>query len=196
MAQALDMVELQELKTQFNLINEKLEKQLIINENLIKESMSKNISYIEKYYKRYLLCYMVITPTIIAYMLLIGVHWGLFVFVLLALLVEFMLYYNGYRTLNPKTLMVKSYIDALECVSVFKKRFEMITRIMFIPAVLIVVLLVSHISGYTWDIGRIIFYSLFVLAAWIFEFVRKRKMFAGLDEVLKQIKELRKEPQC
>lgn len=29
-----------------------------------------------------------------------------------------------------------------------------------------------------------------------FEFVRKRKMFAGLDEVLKQIKELRKEPQC
>lgn len=196
MAQALEMVELQELKTQFNLINEKLEKQLIINENLIKESMSKNISYIEKYYKRYLLCYMVITPTIIAYMLLIGVHWGLFVFVLLALLVEFMLYYNGYRTLNPKTLMVKSYIDALECVSVFKKRFEMITRIMFIPAVLIVVLLVSHISGYTWDIGRIIFYSLFVLAAWIFEFVRKRKMFAGLDEVLKQIKELRKEPQC
>lgn len=41
MAQVIEMEELQELKEQFNLISEKLEKQKIINETLIKESMTK-----------------------------------------------------------------------------------------------------------------------------------------------------------
>lgn len=48
MTQVVDMVELQELKDQFNLINEKLEKQIVINETLIKESMRRKISYVEK----------------------------------------------------------------------------------------------------------------------------------------------------
>ena len=43
MEKTIDFAELEELKIQFNLLNEKLEKQQIINENLIKESMKKKI---------------------------------------------------------------------------------------------------------------------------------------------------------
>mgnify|MGYP003419739966 CR=1 FL=1 len=39
--QNLDFAELQELKNQFNLLNEKLEKQRIINKEMIQESMKK-----------------------------------------------------------------------------------------------------------------------------------------------------------
>ena len=44
--EAKDMKELQELREQFSIINEKLEKQAIINEALIKESMKENVSYV------------------------------------------------------------------------------------------------------------------------------------------------------
>ena len=51
MEKTIDFAELEELKTQFNLLNEKLEKQQIINENLIKESMTRKISYVERFHK-------------------------------------------------------------------------------------------------------------------------------------------------
>lgn len=193
MEKTMNFAELQELREQFKILNDKLEKQAIINDNLIQESMKQKISHVERSYKRYLLCYIIIFPMIISFLLLKGAHWGLVTFVLLTLFVEFMLYYRGYRILNPKSLMIKSYVEAVECVSVFKKRFEMITRIMFIPAILILVLLVSLVTGYTWDIGKILFYSVFVLVAWIVGLIRKRKMFFHLDEVLNKIKELRSE---
>ena len=51
--ESMESKELQELREQFNLISDKLEKQTIINETLIKESMKKNVSYVEKTYKLY-----------------------------------------------------------------------------------------------------------------------------------------------
>ena len=50
--QNLDFAELQELKNQFSLLNEKLEKQRIINEEMIQESMKEKLSYIERWYLR------------------------------------------------------------------------------------------------------------------------------------------------
>ena len=41
--ESMESKELQELREQFNLISDKLEKQTIINETLIKESMKKII---------------------------------------------------------------------------------------------------------------------------------------------------------
>ena len=49
--QNLDFAELQELKNQFSLLNEKLEKQRIIYEELIQESMKEKLSYIERWYQ-------------------------------------------------------------------------------------------------------------------------------------------------
>ena len=66
MTQVVDMIELQELKDQFNLINEKLEKQIIINETLIKESMKRKISYVEKFHKWNFIVAALMTPGMIA----------------------------------------------------------------------------------------------------------------------------------
>ena len=49
--QNLDFEEFQELKNQFNLLNEKLEKQRIINEEMIQESMKEKLSYIERWHR-------------------------------------------------------------------------------------------------------------------------------------------------
>ena len=45
MEKTIDFAELQELKEQFNLINNKLENQEIINDYLMKESIKNKMSY-------------------------------------------------------------------------------------------------------------------------------------------------------
>ena len=49
--QNLDFEELKELKEQFSLLDKKLEKQRIINEEMIQESMKEKLSHIEKWYR-------------------------------------------------------------------------------------------------------------------------------------------------
>ncbi len=187
-----DFDELQELKVQFNLISEKLEKQAIINESLIKESMKRKISYVERFYKWYFAALVVVIPLLTAILLYKNAHWGLVVFTLVALLVESMLYFRGYRTLNSKELMVMGFVDAMERVSLFKKRFSLVTKIMMIPSLIIFVMFIGLFTNYTFDVGYVIYYGLFILAALIWEYTRKKKMFAKLDTLLEQIKELRK----
>ena len=63
----MESKELQELSEQFNLISEKLEKQTIINEILIKESMKKNVSYVEKTYKLYITAVIICAPILILF---------------------------------------------------------------------------------------------------------------------------------
>ena len=65
-----DFAELQELKEQFNILSEKLEKQTIINETLIKESMKKKLSYVERTYKMYKIEIEITTPLLIAILFL------------------------------------------------------------------------------------------------------------------------------
>lgn len=191
MAQVIEMEELQELKEQFNLISEKLEKQKIINETLIKESMTKKISYVEKVQKWYFIAAILVSPLMLAFLLLYKTHWAVILFVLGTLGLEAYLHYRTFRTLNPKGLMDLGLVDAIERVSRFKKYYNIVTWVMAIPAFAIFILFIGLITNYTFHFGTLIYYGVFVSVAMIWEFVRKRKMFARLDEVLKQIKELR-----
>ena len=66
MEKTMDFAELEELKAQFNILNEKLEKQTIINEKLIKESMKQKLSYVDRTYKMYKIAIVITTPLLIA----------------------------------------------------------------------------------------------------------------------------------
>lgn len=191
MTQVIEMGELQELKEQFILLNEKLEKQKIINETLIKESMTQKISYVEKVQKRNFIITLLVSPLMIALLLLNKAHWAFVLFVLVALGIEGFLHYRAYRILTPKKLMDMGFVDAMERVSRFKRFSNIVTWVMAIPALIIFVMFIGLITNYTFHFGTIIYYGVFVSAAMIWEYVRKRKMYARLDEVLKQINELR-----
>lgn len=192
MEQLKDMEELQELKEQFNLIEEKLVKQQIINENLIKESMKKKISYVERFHKMYFIVAILAIPLFFAEMLL-NKAWAIIAFALISMVVEIILHYKAFRTLCPKELLDMNLINAIERVSRFKKRYKIMTWIMLIPALIISVMVIGVLTNYTFDVGHVIYYGLFVATAMIWEFTRTRKLFKNLDEVLRQIKELRSE---
>lgn len=193
MEESLEMKELQELREQFCLINEKLEKQVIINEALIKESMKKKLSYINRTYKMYVWALVITTPLLIALLALYKASLGLWIFIVVALLVEFFLNSRLYRKLNTKDLMSLGHVEAVERVAVFKKNYKKITIAMLVPAMVLFVSFIGLVSDYRFDMGTVMYYSIFIVIALTYEFVRSKKMFKKLDSVLKQIKELRGE---
>lgn len=193
MEESLEMKELQELREQFCLINEKLEKQVIINEALIKDSMKKKLSYINRTYKMYVWALVITTPLLIALLALHKASLGLWIFIVVALLVEFFLNSRLYRKLNTKDLMSLGHVEAVERVAVFKKNYKKITIAMLVPAMVLFVSFIGLVSDYRFDMGTVMYYSIFIVIALTYEFVRSKKMFKKLDSVLKQIKELRGE---
>lgn len=193
MEKTIDFAELQELREQFNILSEKLEKQTIINETLIKESMKKKLSYVDRTYKMYKTALVITTPLLIALLFLYKASLAMWIFIALALIVEMCLYSREFYKLDTKGLMSLGHIDAVERVATFKKNLKAITYVMFIPAIILFILFVGLITDYKFDMGTMIYYSIFIILALTYEFVRYRKMFSRLDAVLKQIKELRSE---
>ena len=193
MEKTIDFAELQELREQFNILSEKLEKQIIINETLIKESMKKKLSYVEKYYRWYFISYVLVAPAFAGILIYKNAHLGVIIFAMVLLLCEAMLYYWEYRKLNPKDFMAMRFVDAMEKVSQFKKRYNLVERVMLFPSIVLFVLYVGLVSNYTFDVGTIIYYLICIIIIYIGMFNSKKKMFSRLDAVLKQIKELRSE---
>ena len=193
MEKTIDFAELQELREQFNILSEKLEKQMIINETLIKESMKKKLSYVDRTYKMYKIALVITTPLLIALLFLYKASLVLCIFAALSQIVEMILHRREYRKLNTKELMSLSHIEAVERVVTFKKNFKRNGIVMLIPGIILFIAFIGLVTDYKFEIGTVIFYAIFVLLALTYEFVRSKKMFSKLDEILKQIKELRSE---
>ena len=193
MSQLEEFSELQELKEQFNLISEKLEQQVIINKALIHESMNKKISYVDRTFKIYSILVIIATPIFLGLLLLHNAHWAVIIFALLSLLSEGVLYYTAFHKLNSNDLLMLGFVDAMERVAKFKKRIKTITCIMLIPGIALFIIYVGLTTNFNFDINIVIYYAIFVSAAFIWELLRTKKMFRQLDGILAQIKEIRSE---
>lgn len=193
MEKTIDFAELQELREQFNILSEKLEKQIIINETLIKESMKKKLSYVDRTYKMYKIALVITTPLLIALLFLYKASLVLCIFAALSQIVEMILHRREYRKLNTKGLMSLSHIEAVERVVTFKKNFKRNSIVMLIPGIILFIAFIGLVTDNKFEIGTVIFYAIFVLLALTYEYVRSKKMFSKLDAILKQIKELRSE---
>lgn len=141
----------------------------------------------------YVWALVITTPLLIALLALHKASLGLWIFIVVALLVEFFLNSRLYRKLNTKDLMSLGHVEAVERVAVFKKNYKKITIAMLVPAMVLFVSFIGLVSDYRFDMGTVIYYSIFIVIALTYEFVRSKKMFLKLDSVLKQIKELRGE---
>jgi hypothetical protein len=62
-----------------------------------------------------------------------------------------------------------------------------------IPGIILFIAFIGLVTDYKFEIRTMIFYLIFCLLALTYEFVRSKKMFSKLDEILKQIEELKGE---
>ena len=194
--QNLDFEELQELKNQFNLLDVKLEKQRIINEEMIQESMKEKLSYIEKWYRDKLIVCLVAAP--IASIFFYGKyitegfgHWGFSLMILFIGLLEFFLDRKSYKALDVKNLSNMNMTQATENIIKHKQLRNMTNKISILPCIILTIWTILIASGYTWNLPIIIFTIFMFGISFSCELYQMKKNQKRLESVLEQIKKLR-----
>ena len=194
--QNLDFEELQELKNQFNLLDVKLEKQRIINEEMIQESMKEKLSYIEKWYREKLIVCLVAAP--IASIFFYGKyitegfgHWGFSLMILVIGLLEFFLDRKSYKALDVKNLSNMNMTQATENIIKHKQLRNMTNKISILPYIILTIWTILIASGYTWNLPIIMFTIFMFGISFSCELYQMKKNQKRLESVLEQIKKLR-----
>lgn len=149
--QMIDMADFQELKSQFGLLNKKLEHQRIVTDELLQGSMKAKMNSVERWYKQRMLLSGVAAPVVAVVFLArnydMGVaSWGFGLLVLLVGLLELILTLSEYRTLDMAHLPTKSMTEATERVCRHRKMIARNQFILAVPLVVIVVWTVLYAS--------------------------------------------------
>ena len=194
--QNLDFEELQELKEQFSLLDMKLEKQRIINEEMIQESMKEKLSYIERWYRnRFYTC--VVAAPIVSIIFIVrniteGVgDWTFGFMILLVALVELYFDRKAYRVLDIKNLPSLNMTQATENVIKHKQLRSLANKVLLLPFIVVIVWTILVAGGYTWNL-KIISVTVFMMGlSFSYGFQQMKKNQKRLESVLEQIKKLR-----
>ena len=194
--QNLDFAELQELKNQFSLLNEKLEKQRIINEELIQESMKEKLSYIERWYQ-YRLRVCTIAAPIVSFIFMVRYinegfgHWGFSLLILLTGLIELYLDRKSYQALDIKNIPNLSMTEATENVTKHRHLIKQTNKILILPSIVLIVWAILIACNYSWNLPilAITIFMVGIAISWGLYLAKQNRK--KLESVLEQIKKLR-----
>ena len=196
MTHEMDLTELQELKKQFNLIDEKLDKQRIINEELLRESMTSKLSHVEKWYQNRFRTSAIAAP--IAGVVFLTQfadqgfpYWGFCLLIIATGILEVILNRRAYRALDIGNLPSMSMTEATEHIAHHKQLRMMANRILTLPLIALIVWTILIASDFAWNLQVIaitVFAMGFTVALGI---TQQRANKKRLDEILNQIKTLR-----
>ena len=194
--QNLDFAELQELKNQFNLLDMKLEKRRIINEEMIQESMKEKLSYIEKWYQ-YRLRVCTIAAPIVSFIFMARYinegfgHWGFSLLILLTGLIELYLDRKSYQALDIKNIPNLSMTEATENVTKHRHLIKQTNKILILPSIVLVVWAILIACNYSWNLPilAITIFMVGIAISWGLYLAKQNRK--KLESVLEQIKKLR-----
>ena len=196
MTHEMDLTELQELRKQFNLIDEKLDKQRIINEELLRESMTSKLSHVGKWYQNRFRTSAIAAP--IAGVVFLTQfadqgfpYWGFCLLIIATGILEVILNRRAYKALDIGNLPSMSMTEATEHIARHKQFRMMANRILDRPLNALIVWTILIASDFAWNLQVIaitVFAMGFTVALGI---TQQRANKKRLDEVLNQIKTLR-----
>ena len=189
-------LDFEELKNQYNLLNEKLEKQRIINEELIQESMKEKLSHIEKWYQHRFRINTIAAPILSMVFMALYIHknfghWGYSILILGIALLQLYLDKKSYRILDIKNLPNLSMIQATENVFKHKKARSLTQKALVIPLIILIVWTILIASRYTLNIPVLAFTTFTMGIGLLLGFYQSKQNKNRLEAVLEQIKKLR-----
>ena len=196
MTHEMDLSELQELRKQFNLIDEKLDKQRIINEEILRESMKSKLSRVELWYQNRFRTSAIAAPIIgIVFLTQFankGFHyWGFCLLIIATGILEVILNNRAYKALSIGNLPSMSMTEATEHIARHKQLRMMANRILAIPLIALIVWTILIASDFAWNL-QVIAITVFAMGvAFVLGITQQRANKKRLDEVLHQIKTLR-----
>ena len=194
--QNLDFAELQELKNQFNLLDMKLEKQRIINEEMIQESMKEKLSYIERWYQYRLRVCTIAAPIVSCIFMARYInegfgHWGFSLLILLTGLIELYLDRKSYQALDIKNIPNLSMTEATENVTKHRHLIKQTNKILILPSIVLIVWAILIACNYSWNLPilAITIFMVGIAISWGLYLAKQNRK--KLESVLEQIKKLR-----
>lgn len=194
--QIVDFSEFQELKSQFGLLNKKLEQQRIVTDDLLQASMRRKLNSVERWYHHRFRLSLIAGPVVGVVFLVRNydmgfASWGFGVLVLLVALLEFVLALGEYRTLDITHLITTSMTEATERVCRHRKMVARNQFILAVPLCMVVVWTVLYASDFTlnWPIIVLTISLIVVSLSWGYYLQKHRRK--QIDEVLRQIHQLR-----
>lgn len=194
--QIIDSAELQVLKAQFALLDQKLDQQRIINEEILKDSMNRKLSRVEQWYQSRF-CTSAIAAPIAAIVFLTqfidkGFHyWGFCLLIIATGILEIILNRQAYKALDIANLPSMCMTEASECVARHKHKRMIANRILALPLMALIVWTILIAGDFTLKLP-VIAITVFAMGATIvLGIVQQRANKKRLDEVLRQIERLR-----
>ena len=189
-------LDFEELKNQYNLLNEKLEKQRIINEEMIQESMKEKLSYIERWYQ-YRLRVCTIAAPIVSFIFMARYinegfgHWGFSLLILLTGLIELYLDRKSYQALDIKNIPNLSMTEATENVTKHRHLIKQTNKILILPSIVLIVWAILIACNYSWNLPilAITIFMVGIAISWGLYLAKQNRK--KLESVLEQIKKLR-----
>lgn len=183
--------ELQELRHQFNLLKEKLDKQAIVNESIIKEAMLKKLSYIEKWYRMRFITFYLVVPIGAVVFITQKLHWGFIALFLVLATVEFFLNRKSYRILNINELPNLSVTEASENIIRHKYWRKLTNKIIYPFMFPMLVWTIMIATNYTWNLPIITVLCLIIFISGILGWNLAKNNNKRLEEVLEHIRQIR-----
>lgn len=191
MRQDATFEELEGLRRQFNMLIDKVERQPIVSDGMLRQTMERGSSAVEREYRMRLRACLMAGPMLLVFFLCAGIHWSYIVFVAVLAGIEYVLNHRNYRALAPQSLAGLSMTDATERVARFRKMRSRMRKWLVAPAVVLCVWTVMVACRFSWN-WSIIALTVVMLILALLNAVRKEKdVDRSLDEVLRGISELR-----
>ena len=194
----IDFLEFDELKQQFALLDEKLEKQRIISEEIVGEAINEKLSHIEKWYRNRFCISLVSAPVVgIVFIVMYfgrGIeYWGFGLYILAVGILEYLFNRRCYRALDIKRLPSMSMTEAQERILNHKRLRSFTGKVLALPYIALVAWTILVASGFSWSTQIIAITSFAMGLSAILGYSQQKANKRRLDAILQNIRSLRGE---
>lgn len=194
----MDFGEFEELKKQFGLLDEKLEKQRIISEDIVNGAIEEKLSHVETWYRNRFRTSLISAPVVsivlFAMYFDMGVeYWGLSLFVLAVGLLEYFLNRRCYKALDIDRLPSMTMTEARERVLGHERLRSMTGKIMLPQYIALIAWTILVASGFGLSVEVIAITTFAMGVSVIWGYCQQKANKRRLDGILQHIRSLRGE---
>lgn len=184
------LMELESLREQYGYINEKLNKQSLINEKMMSEAIRTKINRTEQWYRQRFLIYALCPVGVVGFVNM-GFHWGFTALFIAICIAQFLLDRKCYQTLNPKDLAELPMTKASENVARHRYWRAIADKVMILPLIILAGWTVMIATDYSMNL-HIIAITGFTIALGVIWGVKQQKTnMKKLDEAMEAINDIK-----
>lgn len=192
----MELKEFDELKKQFGLLEEKLDKQRIISVEIVNETIKEKLSRVEKWYRDRFCTSVVWSPIVSVVFFVMYIdkgaeYWAFSLFILAVGVLEYLLNRRCLKALDAERLPSMSMTDAQERIIEHKRLRSLSGKIMVLPYIALIAWTILVASGFCWSTGVFAITTFAMGLSVIYGYSQQKANNKHLDAVLQHIRTLR-----